>query len=60
MIEVLEHLLVAGYLRDLDAALADLPAAAAAELAEQLRAHLEEALTPDADPLLGSIASEAS
>ncbi len=49
MIEVLEHPLVAGYLRDLDAALAGLPAAAAAELSEQLRAHLLEALTPDAD-----------
>jgi hypothetical protein len=32
MIDVLEHPLVAGYLRDLDAALAGLPAAAAAEL----------------------------
>lgn len=49
MIDVLEHRLVAGYLRDLDAALAGLPAAAAAELAEQLRAHLPEALPPDAD-----------
>ena len=43
MIDVLEHPLVAGYLRDLDAALASLPAAAAAELSEQLRAHLLEA-----------------
>jgi hypothetical protein len=49
MIDVLEHPLVAGYLRDLDAALAVLPAAAAAELAEQIRAHLLEALPPDAD-----------
>src|SRR5215813_4250302 len=49
MIDVLEHPLVAGYLRDLDAALAGLPAAAAAELSEQLRAHLLEALPPDAD-----------
>ena len=46
MIDVLEHPLVAGYLRDLDAALAGLPAAAAAELSEQLRAHLLEALPP--------------
>jgi hypothetical protein len=49
MIDVLEHPLVAGYLRDLDAALAVLPAAAAAELSEQIRAHLLEALPPDAD-----------
>jgi hypothetical protein len=49
MIDVLEHPLVAGYLRDLDAALAGLPAGAAAELSEQLRAHLLEALPPDAD-----------
>ena len=48
MIDVLEHPLVAGYLCDLDAALAGLPAAAAAELSEQLRAHLLEALPPDA------------
>src|SRR5262249_37534620 len=49
MIDVLERPLVAGYLRDLDAALTGLPAAAAAELSEQLRAHLLEALPPDAD-----------
>jgi hypothetical protein len=49
MIDVLEHPLVAGYLRDLDAALASLPSATAVELAEQLRAHLLEALSPDAD-----------
>jgi hypothetical protein len=49
MIDVLEHPLVASYLRDLDAALAGLPAAAAAELSEQIRAHLLEALPPDAD-----------
>ena len=49
MIDVLEHPLVAGYLRDLDAALAVLPAGAGAELSEQLRAHLLEALPPDAD-----------
>jgi hypothetical protein len=49
MIDVLEHPLVAGYLRDLDAALAGLPAATAVELSEQLRAHLLEALPPDAD-----------
>src|SRR5260370_9788147 len=48
MIDVLEHPRVAGYLRELDAALAGLPAAAAAELSEQLRAHLVEALPPDA------------
>jgi hypothetical protein len=49
MIDVLEHPLVAGYLRDLDAAVASLPAATASELSEQLRAHLLEALPPDAD-----------
>ena len=49
MINVLAHPLVAVYLRDLDAALADLPADAAAELSEQLRVHLLEALPPDAD-----------
>jgi len=48
MIDVLEHPLVAGYLRNLDAALASLPAASAAELSEQIRAHLLEALPPDA------------
>jgi hypothetical protein len=48
MIDVLEHPLVAAYLRDLDAALAGLPAAPAAELSEQLRTHLLEALAPDA------------
>jgi hypothetical protein len=48
MIDVLEHPRVADYLRELDAALAGLPAAAAAELSEQLRAHLREALPPDA------------
>ncbi len=45
----LEHPLVTGYLRELDAALARLPASVAAELAEQIRAHLEEALPPGAD-----------
>jgi hypothetical protein len=45
----LEHPLVARYLRDLDIALDRLPPDAAAELAEQIRAHLEEALPPDAD-----------
>ena len=49
MIDVLAHPLVVGYLRDLDAALADLPGEAAAELSEQLRAHLVEALPPGAD-----------
>ncbi len=49
MIDVLEHPLVAGYLRDLDAGLAGPPAAAAAELSEQIRAHLLEALPPGAD-----------
>jgi hypothetical protein len=45
----LEHPLVTGYLSELDATLARLPAGIATELAEQIRAHLEEALPPDAD-----------
>ena len=49
MINALEHPLVADYLRELDAALGGLPDAVAAELSEQLRAHLLEALPPDAD-----------
>lgn len=48
MTTALEHPQVARYLRELDVALARLPAGAAAELSEQLRAHLQEALTPDA------------
>jgi hypothetical protein len=44
----LEHPLVADYLRTLDGALASLEPGAAAELAEQLRAHIMEALPPDA------------
>jgi hypothetical protein len=55
----LEHPLVARYLRDLDTALALLPSAAAAELAEQIRAHLEEALPPDADDRTVAAALEA-
>ncbi len=49
MINALEHPLVADYLRELDTALAGLPAAVAAELSEQIRAHLLEALPPGAD-----------
>jgi hypothetical protein len=49
MIDVLHQPLVAAYLRELDTALASLPPATAAELAEQIRAHLLEALPPDAD-----------
>src|SRR5262245_12930937 len=49
MIDALEHPLVADYLHGLDTALARLPASAAAELSEQIRAHLLEALQPDAD-----------
>ncbi len=49
MISALDHPLVADYLRGLDSALADLPLAVAAELSEQIRAHLLEALPPDAD-----------
>ena len=46
---VLDHRLVRGYLRDLDAAMRGVPAAAARELREQITAHLEDALGPDAD-----------
>lgn len=49
MSTALEHPLVAGYLHDLDIALSSLPPGAAAELSEQLRAHLLEALLPGAD-----------
>jgi hypothetical protein len=44
----LDHRLVRDYLRELDAALRGLPAAAARELKEQITAHLEDALRPDA------------
>lgn len=49
MIDALQQPLAAAYLRELDAALASLPPAMAAELAEQIRAHLLDALPPDAD-----------
>jgi HAAS domain-containing protein len=45
----LEHPLVRDYLRDLDQALAVLPAGQAAELREQIAAHLDDALPPGAD-----------
>lgn len=45
----LDHALVRDYLRELDAALAPLPAGRAAELREQITAHLEDALRPEAD-----------
>jgi hypothetical protein len=44
----LEHPLVADYLRTLSEDLASLEPGAAAELSEQLRAHIVEALPPDA------------
>jgi len=44
----LNHPLVRDYLRDLDQALAGLPAAQAEELTEQITAHLDDALTPGA------------
>ena len=44
----LDRRLVRDYLRELDAALRGLPAAAARELREQITAHLEDALGPDA------------
>src|SRR5258708_23939477 len=45
----LDHRLVRDYLRELDAALATLPAARARELRQQITAHLDEALPPGAD-----------
>jgi hypothetical protein len=42
----LDHPLVRDYLRDLDRALAVLPAERATELTEQITAHLDEALAP--------------
>jgi hypothetical protein len=44
----LDHWLVRGYLSELDAALGGLPAAQARELKEQIAAHLDDALGPDA------------
>src|SRR5580693_5942313 len=45
---VVEYPLVRDYLRRLDAACAALPAAQARELHDQIIAHLDEALPPDA------------
>ncbi len=45
----LDHPLIRDYLAELEAALAALPPAQAAELREQISAHLEEELHPDAD-----------
>ena len=45
---VLDHWLVRGYLRELDAVMRGLPAAQARELREQITAHLDDALRPDA------------
>jgi hypothetical protein len=45
---VLDHRLVRGYLRELDAVMRGLPAAQARELREQITAHLDDALGPDA------------
>jgi nitrate/nitrite sensing protein/HAAS domain-containing protein len=44
----LDHRLVRGYLSELDAAMRGLPAAQARELKEQITAHLDDALGPDA------------
>jgi Nitrate and nitrite sensing len=44
----LDHRLVREYLRELDTAMRGLPAAQARELTEQITAHLEDALGPDA------------
>ena len=44
----LDHPLIRGYLRDLDAAFAAAPAGQARELREQITAHLQDALPPSA------------
>jgi hypothetical protein len=44
----LDHPLVRDYLRELDRALAGLPPAEASELREQISAHLDDTLAPDA------------
>src|SRR5579863_4368700 len=44
----LKHFLIRDYLRELSAACVTLPAAQARELREQITAHLDEALPPDA------------
>ncbi len=46
----LKHFLIRDYLRELSAACVVLPAAQARELREQITAHLDEALPPDATP----------
>jgi uncharacterized membrane protein len=46
---VLDHWLVRDYLSELDAAMRGLPPAQAYELKEQITAHLDDALPPDAD-----------
>jgi hypothetical protein len=44
------HERVRSYLRELDAALRGAPADKARELKEQITAHLDDAIAPDADP----------
>ena len=60
----LRHELVLGYLSQLDAALRGVPVAQARELREQITAHLDDALPPDADDeqvaaVLGRLGSPA-
>ena len=60
----LDHELVRGYMSQLDAALRRLPAAQARELREQITAHLDDALPPEADDeqvaaVLGRLGSPA-
>jgi hypothetical protein len=50
------HELVRAYLKDLDVALRGAPAGKARELKEQIKAHLDDALPPDADrALIGQV-----
>jgi hypothetical protein len=60
----LDHELVGGYMSQLNAALRRVPAAQARELREQITAHLDDALPPDADDeqvaaVLGRLGSPA-
>jgi hypothetical protein len=61
----MDHAMVRSYLGELDAALRGMPAAKAREFREQITAHLDDALPPDADDeqvagVLGRLGSPAS
>jgi hypothetical protein len=61
----MDHAMVRSYLDELDAALRGMPATKARELREQITAHLDDALPPDADDeqvarVLGRLGSPAA